>query len=189
MDNTDRRVFFRVKALLPIQIRVVSNAEFEELESTLKSGLPQSILFEEYAPEVSSASTSSTEYRDLANRIQLLNRKLDTILNLLLNDRLPKDFLHIVGDVELSGGGLKFTSKISFDEGNRADVRMILPIFPYVTIPVLCEVARSHQSDSETFEVVLKFLQISEFDRDLLIKFIFAKEQQLIRAQRFCDDD
>jgi len=94
-------------------------------------------------------------------------------------------------EIEISGSGLSFVSDVPLPENGYVEFRLMLPVFPYPKIPVLCRVVRSVKREENSpmdWEIACKFLAINDSDRDLLIQYIFGREREQIRSGKGLED-
>ncbi|MFZ7104615.1 MAG: flagellar brake protein [Peptococcaceae bacterium] len=82
---------------------------------------------------------------------------------------------------DLSGGGTQFISKIKYNKGDILEIKL------HLYDDLVCAKARvmwvfnEISNDTERFLVGIKFMDISEKTRDSIIKFVFAKQRELIK--------
>ncbi len=94
-------------------------------------------------------------------------------------------------EIEISGSGLSFVSDVPLPENGYAEFRLMLPVFPYPNIPVLCRVVRNVKREEDSrvdWEIACKFLAINDSDRDLLVQYIFGRERERIRSEKGLED-
>jgi hypothetical protein len=185
MNEAEKRQFYRINLTLPIEYRTIDREEFMSLSEAV-AGTPTRTTRagrEHYLNDANSAVTNP-EHLELFEQMALINRKLDTILDLLLQGKVYHNVHERHGEVEISGAGIKFITDVALEEGAYVELKLLLPVLPYLKIPILCQVVRSRKLDRGLFEAALEFLVIRETDRDLLVRFVFAKEREAIRSSR-----
>jgi hypothetical protein len=192
MVEPEKREYFRVEVRLPIEFRTISHEEYLNLENVIKCSSAQIV-----------DSTNEVNFlRDLVAKgeiaekkkgqlyayVQMIDKKLDMILDLLTK---PKDeglYINKYVDVNVGGAGIRFVSDIKLRDGVYVELKIILPMLPYPKITSLCQVTRCRnvtKADGiRNWEVALKFLTINEDDRDLLINYIFARERESLRSKK-----
>jgi c-di-GMP-binding flagellar brake protein YcgR len=117
--------------------------------------------------------------------MQIINRKLDTIIEILGKSSAGEGYSTINTDVNISGAGLQFMCEASMTEGDLVELKIIVPVFPYPKITCLCEVVRvERRDDAGARRCALKFMVINEKDQDILINYIFMKERQHLREKK-----
>ncbi len=182
-DEDDRREYFRITDRLLVEVREIG---YEESLALGKS-LQQSDFMPDSESDTSSRSfrSPSFERNELYEFLEVLDRKLNIILELLL--KKDERFYNEYTDVNISGAGLKYLSEKEVPEGAYVDLRIVLPFFPNPRIAAVGMVVRSSLTSAEegkdAWETAIKFIAISERHRDVLINYIFAKEREQLRAK------
>lgn len=179
----ERREYFRITDRLLVEVREIDYEESLELGKNLQQCdlLPDS--------ENDSASRSfrppAFDRNELYEFLEVLDRKLNTILELLL--KKDERFYNEYADVNISAAGLRYRSEKHLPEGAYVDLRIVLPYFPNPRIAAVGMVVRSSRSETEecrdAWETAIKFVAISERHRDVLINYVFAKEREQLRAK------
>ncbi len=182
-DEGERREYFRITDRLLVEVREIGYEESLELGK----GLQQTDFLPDDENDSSSRSfrTPSFERNDLYEFLEVLDRKLNIILELLL--KKDERYYNEYTDVNISGAGLRYMSEKQVAEGTYVDLRIVLPFFPNPRIAAVGMVVRSshtgHQEGKDIWETAIKFIAISERHRDVLINYIFAKEREQLRAK------
>lgn len=178
----ERREFFRISDRLLVEFRQVSYEESILIERNLR----QTFSLQESAGRHLSETPSIPLYiRDFYSYLEILDRKLNTILDVLSKkDKIIRsDYL----DVDISGAGVRFLSDTKLDEGGYIELRIVLPCTPDAGISALGRIVRVRPStakDTKSFETAVSFAAISEKDRDLLIGYMFSEERKRLRAEK-----
>jgi hypothetical protein len=120
--------------------------------------------------------------------------KLDWTLALMLKTlaKLNPDPIAMprLAEVDISGGGLSFTSSRPLQEGDILELRLILP--PFVPIPATAEVVRvvptgstelAEVGQGASYAVATRFASIDPEDRERLIRHIFQVQSERLRAR------
>ena len=190
-DNGERREFFRIKDRLEIEFRGLDQADFLRLERIVKYN-PTQMLIEHPTNKIKSErQNEGAETEHLISSLSLLDRKLSIIIDLLTKSRADDLYTRQYGEIEISGSGLSFASDEPLPENGYAEFRLMLPSFPYPKITALCRVARSikrEENSHVSWETACEFVAINDFDRDLLIQYIFSREREQIRAGKDSGD-
>ncbi len=110
---------------------------------------------------------------------------IDQKLNMLLKHMSDKDGFALpeATDVNISGGGLRFTSNESFAEGALLRVQSVLPNLAG-KVDLKCQVVRATPLDNGQYEVAVKFVDLDEATREVIIKYIFATQRKQLRSER-----
>ena len=187
-DDTEKREYYRIKAVLSLFFRLLSKEEFLSLDATMKGGVPGSRnVMEDTQFEKDPATTHEGRLYEIVNYLQLMDKKLDMILDLLSDRKIPANGHLKDTEVEISGAGLKFISSSPMKVGDYAELRIYLPVEPVLAVTALAQVVRREPLAEHTegaFGVAMRFVTIHEFDRDLIVKFIFKRERELLRQKR-----
>jgi|WetSurSiteA1Bulk_404760.scaffolds.fasta_scaffold100700_1 hypothetical protein len=178
----EKREFFRIRDRLLVEFRQVSFEESLLLERSLKHTFS---FHSPSDPRLSELPTSPPVIRDLFAYMEVLDRKLNMIIDVLLrkDDTFQSRYL----EVDISGAGIRFGSDRRWDEGSYMELRIILPCFPDVRIGALGRVTRSHESlpaSGGGWETAVGFVAMSENDRDILINYVFSKEREHLRVRK-----
>lgn len=183
----ERREFFRIKDRLDIEFRAVDEAEYIRLEQIVKYNPTQVLLDAKGNGSKKSKVKEKPEDEAMLSFLGMLDRKLSMIVDLLTKSRIDELYTRRYLELEISGSGFSFVSDVPLPENGYAEFRLVLPVFPYPKIPVLCRVVRSVKRERNShidWEIACKFLTINDSDRDLLIQYIFAREREQIRSRK-----
>ena len=86
---------------------------------------------------------------------------------------------------DVSGGGIRFLSNYPLELGQRLEMLVEVPIFPYLDVSVFGEVVRLEKlKNIDGCQVGVRFLDIDPIGRKRLFKYILDEQQPL----RFKDD-
>lgn len=109
-------------------------------------------------------------------------------LNILINYMNEKTGFSIpeAREVNISGGGIRFNCRERFDAGEKILIKTFLPVYAHV-IKVKCEVVRSIPRIDGGYEIALKFIDLEEATREKIIKYIFAKQREILRTGKSSD--
>jgi len=190
-NDSERREYFRITDRLPLEFRSITREELARLEGGVKynSSLMLDSMHELHF--LRENIVSSENKKDTIHAyLYLLDKKMDTIIEILSKSKNQEIYTARYLDVDIGGAGVRFMSDVHLKEGAYIDLRIILPVFPYPKVTALCEVRRSKEvngNESEhmglTWQTALAFLTISEKDRDFLINYIFLKEREGLRSR------
>ena len=186
--DVNEREYFRIEDRLSIDFRYVSPEEFLRLESIIR-----------YHPSCKSERPRTTEFqgdfivrsegeeKELFTYMKVLDKKLDTIIELLEAKKSEDSYKSLYTRVNISGAGIRFLSDGPLNMGARVELRIALPTSPFSRLSTLCEVVRTEQSATDEgtgWQIALKFIVINEYDRDVLINYIFTKEREKMRSEK-----
>ena len=179
MDTENRRGHFRVEIVMPVKWHTLNEEEIEIVKKGLGSklfrqeGLPSPI--DEFLEQATSGSKDEQLYRSL----QLLNNKLDFIIDQLISksDDVTPDQDNLI---ELSASGLKFTTRIKINTGSFLKMSLIVPGTVQYRLELIAEVLRVKELDNR-FIIAAKIIFIDDDARDSIIKMVFQKQRMDIR--------
>jgi c-di-GMP-binding flagellar brake protein YcgR len=84
--------------------------------------------------------------------------------------------------VNISGSGMKFIANQSFSIGDIVALRIFLPLVSKTWINILGKVVSVTESGAENrYEVTVKFKELSESDREIIIGYVFKRQRELLR--------
>jgi len=188
MTIAEEREYFRIEDLLPIEYRIIDEEEYLKLENTVKYSSTQIVdKMHEMHFLKEKITSDEAEKGHVQAYLQLINKKLDIVLDILSKSADNKLYVSRHAKVSISGAGIQFFSETPMHKGDLVELKVILPILPYPKITALCHAMRSNESgpgDLKGWNVALKFATINEGDRDLLINYIFMKERELLRSKK-----
>jgi hypothetical protein len=131
----------------------------------------------------SSDNSMNPMFSYLIDSIFLLNDKLDKIID-LLEDNKGETKITVKETVNISGSGMKMILYDSIEKGQILNISLNIPGFPLSGFNTYGEVVRKKEiqkKDKPLYEIGVKFINILEKERDLLIAYAFSQERQQIR--------
>lgn len=171
MDDRNKREYSRVQAHIPLEIRLVSPQEITSLQSRAdKKALP---LLE---------PPTDVEDPQLAQWLKFLNAKMDTILRYLDKEHENTGNMILVS-VMIGGGGFSFISMEKYSLGDTLEVKMLLPSATPLLLYLYCEVVQSEERGDGCY-TALRFILMEDSIRDKILRFVFEKEREILRAKR-----
>jgi hypothetical protein len=192
MVEPEKREYFRVGVRLPIEFRTISYDEYLSLEDAIKCSTAQivdSINEVHFLRDlVAHDEVTQKKKGQIYAYVRMIDKKLDMILDLLTKSEDKRTYTNRHIDVNIGGAGIRFVSDVNLSTGTYVELKVILPLLPFPKITALCQVTRGRRivrADGTTnWEVALNFLAINENDRDLLVKYIFARERESLRNKK-----
>lgn len=166
------REFSRVDAVIPLAVSLVPVEERDKVKSHV-SGQIDMVEFQTL-PEV--------EDKVLNDWLKMLNAKLDAVINMLTFQREGFSSLPFAR-VNISGGGLSFTSKQWYNREDVLELKMLVPLMPPVALYLYSEVVKSEKLDN-AYSIAVKFLQMDEQIQDLIVRFVFKRQRDFLREKR-----
>ncbi|HEX8948250.1 MAG TPA: PilZ domain-containing protein [Dissulfurispiraceae bacterium] len=106
----------------------------------------------------------------------------------LFSDLLDKDSVPALRKsplkkVDLSGGGISFETPNRYATGDLVEINMVLDKVHEGVIVVHGEVVRAEPLGG-SFMLAVKFISVDERIRDLIIRYVFAREREIIAEKR-----
>ncbi len=182
----DRRAHIRIVDRILFSFKFMDKKEYEALIEKVLSGAEQP--FEEYSmqwglPKIDAPLRKLREKDEaLAKVLDIIDTKLNLILN-LLNLRLRKDTPTQEVTVDISAAGLSFPYPEMIKEGQI--LQMDIGLLPeQYFFRCFGEVVRNQKDDDEGYKIGVKFIWITEQDRERLIEHIFQQQVLQLRLRR-----
>jgi hypothetical protein len=167
----NNREYSRVQAHIPLEISIVSPEEIKDLQSrTEKKTIP----FMNPPNDVEDPS--------LAEWLRFLNVKMDTILGYLDKEHVNSSNM-ILKSIMIGGAGFSFVSTKKYSLTDTLEVKMLLPSSTPLLLYLYCKVVQSEGSCDGYF-TALRFIQMDDSIRDKILRFVFEKEREILRAKR-----
>ena len=119
-------------------------------------------------------------------------KKIDWVLESILQRlvRMSKEGIALPKrtDVNISGGGISFTTPRRFQEQDQLDLRVILP--PFSPIQARVEITRviAMESGTDGWYTATRFMQITQDDHECLIRHILHTQAERLRARHAMQD-
>lgn len=192
---SERREYVRVEAYLPIKYKILDESEYEEARKRCKKQRGES--FPESIPSLL-AGMDLEKLRDpdpihsegidpgTARALTEIDGKLNLLLRLMVENRLTEIEHDLCHEVNLSGGGLRLTLPQELEAGAKIGLEITLPMFPPIPLFTIAEVIRVVPAETSTeeapfFETALKYAEIDEDDREMIIRYVFKRQRHTLR--------
>jgi len=177
MQNSDERYarmreFSRVDANVPFAVRLVPPEERQGIRSKISG----ETVLAEYQ------TLTDVEDKLLSDWLKMLNAKLDSLINMLTFQREGFGSLPFA-QINISGGGLGFTSMEPYNRGDVLEMKMILPMMPPVALYIYGEVVKVDKQIN-SHAIAVKFIAMDEDMRDEIVKFVFRRQREMLREKR-----
>jgi len=182
-EEQERRRFFRIDDELALSYRLVSDDEtnitggLKDAESTLVS-LASEL---EKMNEVSRIHLRQVEKEspEAARYFSFIEEKINLLAHHMIRES-DELFVKTARPVNLSGSGVSFTADSELLVNSCVEVKFILrPSLANITS--LANVI-SCRPDGEKFTIAVEFSQLSDSDRDLLVRHVVKKQMNDIRG-------
>lgn len=178
--DTERRAFARVDTFIHAQLRILDSSQAPALFSSHLEGggaLERVPLDKVKLPEA------------MVEFLGSMDRKLDTILSLLHQDTLEKDFPLELDVLQVSGAGCRVVPHGDLPLGTHVEIVLILNQYPLQLAGAVGKVVRDQNGNNEGGEadktLAVEFTRIRERDLDAIVQFVFDQDRQRIREHRW----
>ena len=182
----ERRSFFRIHDRLVVEFRQITPEDFTKLKELIQYNSTQ-IIDKTKETHLLADKNPKGKNEEIFAYMRMMNRKLDTIMDLLSKTQNGEIYHSVQTEIILSGAGIQFESDILFQTGDYTELKIVVPLFPYPKITILCQVVRTESVQGGVigiFRIAMKFLVVNEKDRDFLVKYIFEKEREYLRQKK-----
>jgi len=181
MESGNRRRYYRARIVLPVSWELLDQdakalVEQGQGAELLKKGGPASPI-DEYLSQAEPGSEEKRLYRCL----QLVNNKLDFLIDRLVNGCERERPLDDV--IEISGSGLKFITGEPLSVGDLLRMDLLVPESFHYQMELLAEVVRVEEEE-DRYQVAAGIVAIDEEFRDAIVQAVFKKQRQEIRKDR-----
>lgn len=170
-EKLERREYFRIKDVLQIGVKRFPQSEIVPMARIV--GYPGSFR----SSEINVPPDTVDPF--IVRQLQAIHQKLDSILEHLCLDRFGFADLQY-SEVDLSAGGIRIKTTEAFNEGDNAEIRMVLPTAPPLYLICYGKVRRCSNCADQR-EVAVEFVNISEEIRSLIMKYVLQRQRQDIR--------
>jgi hypothetical protein len=168
----NKREFSRVAALLPFSSRLIPAEERDVSRAKLFGEAIYSEL--STLPEIGDAHLSVW--------LKTINAKLDAVMRMIAIYQGGFESLPLKS-VTISANGMDFLSDMDIPTGGIVEVKVILFSLPPVAVQLYGEVLASSKSHGQ-YRIALKFLAMDDHIRNEIVRFVFEKEREILRAKR-----
>ena len=181
----DRRAHIRIVDKVLLNIKPMKKEDYQALVDKVLEGLEQP--FEEYSfqwglPKIDAPIRKLREKDEaLAKAIEVLDTKLNLILN-LLNLKLKKDAPVKKVTTDISAAGISFSHETPMEKGQILQLDIGLLPEQYF-FRCFGEVVRIEKLNDH-YKIGVKFIWITECDRERLIEHIFQQQVLQLRLRR-----
>jgi hypothetical protein len=175
--GTSHRKHVRVDDVLKVDYLKISQKDYKEYKNK-----PEIILKKTFGKPFEAPHVEDVSLKLLYELIYQANQKIDRILDMLESKDAEKYESVNNECVNISGSGMKFIANQSFSIGDIIALRVFLPLVSRTWINVLGKVTSCAESGPENkYDVAVKFEELSESDRDIIIGYVFKRQRELLR--------
>jgi hypothetical protein len=171
---TGKRGFFRVDDMFPVIYRIV-DAKDRRTESRIFTGFGLNV------PDldVPDETISPKVWKMLVD----INAKLEMVLEKLNLEREGLTHAESI-PVNISASGIRFILDHPAEIGSVFELKMLLPVYPPVGVLAHGVVVRVGTADDGGHETSLRFTDLVDEVRDVIIQYTLKRQREIIRRQR-----
>ena len=185
MSNQKKEKREFVRAPLNIDARVKPlDKESLDRKHQMRSALSSLPLTGGSSDDADRIGTPDTVISYLMEFMFQINAKLDTVIGLLGGEKSDQNIIEVLETVNISGSGISLIVSSSVDVGILLDISLFIPNFPLGVFNVQGEVIRvepKRRGPRGLFEIGVKFLNMSDEERERLIAYTFRQQRKTIR--------
>ena len=171
-DIENKREYSRVDAYIPLEYKLI---QLQHKDAVRSRTAGESILAE-------FKSLPNPDDQLIAQWLQSINAKLNEIIRMMTLQHDGFNCLSIT-KVNISGGGMSLNTGKSFTPGDILEIKVMLglqvPIALFLYGEVI-EVTIPHLG----YDTSVQFINIDDFVRDEIIRFVFETEREILREKR-----
>lgn len=168
----NKREYSRVDTCIPLEYKRVPCQHKETLRSRIAG---QSILAE-------FKSLPNPDDQLMAQWLQSINTKLNEIIRLMTLQHDGFNRLNMT-KINISGGGMSLTTGESFAPGDILEIKVMLGLQMPIALFLYGEIIEVTTPHPE-YDTSLQFINMDDFVRDEIIRFVFETEREILREKR-----
>lgn len=180
--ETDRRKFFRIKDNVEISIeKLALNEKLSDIKINQTSFILSSAIS---ALDIESQTLFNKVKRntpDIANYLEIINKKIDLISSYIL-DTSPQNSNQVCTEIDLSASGISVETNDTFFEQDLVMIKFLLLPEKKGIICTGRVIRIKQRNNSNTLSI--NFEEITESDREIIIKHTISKQLQEARYKR-----
>jgi len=186
ISTDERREFFRIEDDVYLELETISAEEYNSAEEVLANLHNDSFsLSADFATLNNNLHPVLNNIKqlhpDIAQYLELLNNKIDSLGELLLHKSSAYDENKRI-NANFSASGIKFESEAAHNEGDL--IRLELVLFPEkIGVLVFGKIIKTTQSTEQKQIVSIEFEHIRTEDRELMIKHNLNKQMTDLREK------
>ncbi|WP_456432171.1 PilZ domain-containing protein [Thermosulfuriphilus sp.] len=183
--SEERREYVRINDRILLKYRPISPEEFTQRIKEYEEGLQQPWPWAFSHPQLTRAVDQALRRlrekdKDLAQVFSLLNKKLDLLLARIEKEEIEKNYQNY--PVNISAAGLCLALNEEFPPGQILELEIgLLPAMYFFRC--FGEVVRG-ECDGDLSRLGIKFIWMTEEDRERLIEHIFERQVMTLRLKR-----
>ena len=169
------RKHVRVEDILKVAYKKIQQEDYNRYRYKPES-IYKSIFGESFkVPEI-----EKVDLKLLYKLIYQVNLKMDRILDILESKSIKKYTVSENEYINISGAGIRFIADQAFSTGDIIAFRIFLPLAAQSQIDVLGKIIRVTKK-KDKYCIAAKFIELSEDDREMIIKYVFKRQREILR--------
>ena len=176
-EQESARDFFRTRARVVVRYGPVNQDAKFAVAMDARAWESQSGL-ETQARRVMEEAQAPEDLKPMLSVLRWLDFKLDLILHHLRSREVEAHFKYSALTTDISGSGLALDSVEGLKPGEVLMLFISLPDSPSRGIFALGEVVRAESDEENPSSGAIKFVEISEEDRERIIRFSFSQQRR-----------
>ena len=196
--SQERREYVRAPLRVDVEFTVVDEDEYEAVRQSEQEPCWRFISQAALSfGEEGQYEGWNTFHSNLIDFLIHINGKLDRVLKLLSkvssldasackDDKADKDFFVGKGS-DISGAGMSIICDKALESRQILRASFMIPRFPVIPLVLFGEVVRVtpvQESGKQRYQVVLKFIDLDEGDREKIIAYTFQVQRDAIRRKK-----
>ena len=176
--SSSKRKFFRSPVSAKTRVRLIEDAQLKHIRKRFNLQM----ILDSYMEADSSMAPLMNMVMDM---FQHIDDKLERICEKLEQDEPRNRSLDVVDTVDISGSGVSLLVRECVEVGRMVHLCMWLTGSHCGTIEVLGRIVRiaPHEGSEEGVYVMgIEFVDLSEPEKDLLVKYTFSQQRKHIRT-------
>ncbi|MBW1697431.1 MAG: PilZ domain-containing protein [Deltaproteobacteria bacterium] len=182
----EKREFVRADFSIRASVKLLDRSAFESRQSVKRLLSSYRNPYPGQTVDRDEAYTESM-FSDLTGFLIQINEKLDRIISLIGADKQEPNSIEVKETLNISGSGVSLIVGRAVEVGQLLDISLNIPTFPMGVFKTQGEIIRvtPHADGHEDlFEVGIRFLNLTDDERERLIGYIFSQQRRNIREQK-----
>ncbi len=182
----EKREYVRARSSLQAKIKPIDAVEFAKIR-LLRNSVA---LHEDNRSSVNLPDNVPLPVSFLSNLAEFLiqiDTKLDRLINILGPEKVGEDQIEVKETANISGSGICLKLSEPLEVGQLLQISLRIPLFPSGVFNTYGEVVRvgsNEYAEGNLFDVGIRFLDIREEERELLIAYSFSQQRKIIRESK-----
>lgn len=172
IETENKREYSRVDACIPLEYKLIQ----PQHKDTVRSRVAGESILAEYK------SLPNPDDQLIAQWLQSINTKLNEIIRMMTLQHDGFNCLSMT-KVNISGGGMSLNTCESFSPGDVLEIKTMLGLQMPLALFLYGEVIEVTIPHPE-YNTSVQFINIDDFVRDEIIRFVFETEREILREKR-----